>query len=201
MRLTHRKFDEAVKGQGGSKSKKSKRTTRALEVLGHIRKLYAIERSLAQSSAEQRKAARLERSAPVLADLRGWLDASKDSVPPQSLSGKALAYLDTQWDKLVRYLEDGRIPIDNNRVENAIHPFVLGRKNWLFADPPHGARASANLYRLIETAKANGLAPHAYLSHVVAKLPEARTVEDFEALLPHRIPAAHLPPEVNDAVR
>jgi transposase len=196
-----RKFDEAVKGQGGHKSRKSKRTTRALQALGYIRKLYAIERSLAQSSAEQRKAARLQRATPVLADLRGWLEASRDSVPPQSLTGKALAYLDTQWDKLVRYLEDGRIPIDNNAVENAIRPFVLGRKNWLFADTPHGARASANLYSLIETAKANGLEPHAYLSHVAAKLPEARTVEDFEALLPHRIPAAHLPPEVNDAVR
>jgi transposase len=196
-----RKFDEALKGQGGRKSKKSKRTTRALQALGYIRKLYAIERSLDQSSPEQRKAARLERSAPVLADLRSWLDASGDSVPPQSLTGKALAYLDAQWDKLVRYLEDGSIPIDNNRVENAIRPFVLGRKNWLFADTPQGARASANLYSLIETAKANGIEPHAYLSHVAAKLPEARTVEDFEALLPHRIPVAHLPHHVNDAVR
>jgi transposase len=197
-----RKFDEAVKGQGrsGKSPKKSKRETKALQALGYIRKLYAIERSQAQSSAEQRKAVRLERSVPVLADLRGWLDASKDSVPPQSLTGKALAYLDTQWDKLVRYLEDGRIPIDNNQVENAIRPFVVGRKNWLFADTPQGARASANLYSLVETARANGLEPHAYLSHVAEKLCEAQTLQDFEALLPHRIPLAHLPPDINDVV-
>jgi len=121
-------------------------------------------------------------------------------VPPKSLTGKALAYLDAQWDKLGRYLEDGCIPIDNNRVENAIRPFVVGRKNWLFADTPGGARASANLYSLIETAKANGLEPHAYLTHLAARLPKARTVEHFEALLPHRIHADHLPSRVNDGV-
>ena len=111
-----------------------------------------------------------------------------------------LAYLDTQWDKLVRYLEDGRIPIDNNAVENAIRPFVLGRKNWLFSDTPHGARASANLYSLIETAKANGLEPFAYLRHVFAELPGATTLDEVEALLPRQIDperlqaASHLNP-------
>jgi len=79
------------------------------------------------------------------------------------MTGKALTYLHNQWPKLIRYLDDGRLSIDNNRVENAIRPFVIGRRNWLFSDTVRGAQSSANLYSLIETAKANGLAPYAYL--------------------------------------
>ena len=113
-------------------------------------------------------------------------------MPPQSLTGKALAYLDGQWPKLVRVLEDGRIPLDTNGVENAIRPFVVGRKNWLFADTVRGAEASANLYSVIETAKRSGLEPFAYLRHVLAALPKATTVEELEGLLPRRIDPAHL---------
>ena len=83
--------------------------------------------------------------------------------PPGSLLGKALHYLDAQWPKLIRYVENGAWPIDNNLCENAIRPFVVGRRNWLFADTVGGAHASANLYSLIETCKANGVDPYRYL--------------------------------------
>ena len=108
---------------------------------------------------------------------------------PSSPLGKALAYLDHHWLGLVRYCEDGRLEIDNNRCENALRPFVTGRKNWLFSDTVKGAQASANLYSLIETAKANQLEPYAYLRRVFTLLPQATTLADIEALLPWALTA------------
>ena len=108
-------------------------------------------------------------------------------MPPQSLTGKALVYLGGQWPKLIRVLEDGRLPLDTNPVENAIRPFVVGRKNWLFADTVRGAQASANLYSLIETAKVNGLEPFAYLRYVLTELPAATTLDEVEVLLPRHV--------------
>jgi hypothetical protein len=107
-------------------------------------------------------------------------------VVPRSLTGEALAYLDGQWPKLVRVFEYSQAPLDTNAVENAIRPFAVGRKNWMFADTVRGAEASANLYSLIETAKANGLEPWTYLQRVFTELPKAGTLEDVEALLPDR---------------
>ncbi len=92
--------------------------------------------------------------------------------------------MDRYWSKLTGYTADGRLPIDNNRAENAIRPFVIGRKNWLFSDTPRGAHASALIYSLVETAKANGLEPYAWLSHVLTQLPRVQTVAEIEALLP-----------------
>ena len=101
----------------------------------------------------------------------------------------ALGNTDTlkQWDRLVRYLEDGRLRPDNNLAENAIRPFVVGRKNWLFSGHPNGAKASAALYSLIETAKANDLEPYAYLRYLFDKLPLANSEDDYRALLPNRL--------------
>ena len=101
-------------------------------------------------------------------------------------------YLNNEWDKLVRYLDDGRLAIDNNLAENAIRPFVIGRKNWLFSASVAGVKSSANLYSLIETAKANGLEPYAYLRYIYTQLPSAQTVEDIEALLPGNVTAEHI---------
>lgn len=101
--------------------------------------------------------------------------------------GKALHYLDTQWHCLVRYLDDGAYPIDNNQGENAIRPFIVGRKNWLFANSQAGTKASANLYSLIETAKANGLNPYEYLKTAFKELPNAQSVEAIETLLPWNV--------------
>ena len=105
-------------------------------------------------------------------------------VPPGSLFGKALHYLNAQWPKLIRYIEDGRIPIDTNLVENAIRPFALGRQNWLFSASPKGAVASARLFSLIETCKASRIESYRYLHDVFTVLPQARTVDDYEQLLP-----------------
>ena len=174
-----RKFDEAVKAQG-----KKKRTGRAWRALSLIQKLYRIEREAHEMTPAQRLAQRQDRSCPIIDELRTWLDETLPQVPPTSTTGKALYYLNEQWSKLIRYLEDGRLEIDNNRVENAIRPFVVGRKNWLFSDSVTGVKASANLYSLIETAKANGLEPYAYLRYVFTELPKADTVEAIEALLP-----------------
>ena len=94
----------------------------------------------------------------------------------------------------MRYLDDGRVEISNVLCENAIRPFVIGRKNWLFSDTPAGAHASAKLYSLIETAKAGGIEPYAYLRHIFEKLPQATTRADIEALLPWNIQPAALKP-------
>jgi hypothetical protein len=92
-----------------------------------------------------------------------------------------------QWPKLIRFVDNGHWPLDTNPVENAIRPFVVGRKGWLFADTVGGANASANLYSLIETAKANGIEPYRYLVALFKKLPPAQTADDYEALLPWNI--------------
>ena len=147
---------------------------------------------LIESVADERWRARHERSRPVMEKLRAWLMDAIPRVPPQSLTGKALGYLDNQWPKLVRVLDDGRVPLDTNGVENAIRPFVIGRKNWLFAATVRGAEASANLYSVIETAKRSGLEPFAYLRHVLAELPRATTLADIEAILPRHVDPGRL---------
>ena len=103
---------------------------------------------------------------------------------PKGLLGKAISYAMNQWDRLVRYTEQGFAKPDNNNAENAIRPFVVGRKNWLFSGNPEGARASAALFSLIETAKANELEPYNYLRYLFERLPVAETTEDFKSLLP-----------------
>lgn len=104
-------------------------------------------------------------------------------MPPRSALGKAMNYAHELWPKLIVYVEDARLRIDNNPTENAIQPFVIGRKNLLF-DSIGGANASANLYSLIETAKANGIEPYACLRTVVIGLRQATSVDEVEALLP-----------------
>ena len=105
-------------------------------------------------------------------------------MPPSLALGKALAYLDKYWDRLTRYTERGDLPIDNNPCEGATRPFVVGRKGGVFSDTLAGAHASALIYSLVETAQANGREPYTWLRRVLRELPEARTVEDYEALLP-----------------
>jgi len=103
------------------------------------------------------------------------------------LLGKAIGYALNQWERLLVYLEDPIVTPDNNMAENGIRPFVLGRKNWLFSGTPKGAEASAMLYSLIETAKANNCEPYSYLRHIFEHLPRAHTLADYEALLPWNV--------------
>ena len=182
MAHARRKFTEAVKAQ-----RKNKRQGIAPRGLVLIQKLYRVEKQAKGLSAKDRHQYRQQHAAPILEWLRIWLDESLPKVPPGTLAGKALHYLHNQWPKLIRYLEDGRLAIDNNLAENAIRPFVVGRKNWLFSASVRGVKASANLYSLIETAKANGLEPYAYLRYLYTELPRAESVEAIEALLPGNI--------------
>ena len=178
-----RKFDEAIKAQGLLGPAKRKASLAGAAML-MIQQLYRIERETRVLSAEERQRVRQERAKLLLEDIRAWLDTHLPIVPPSSALGKAMNYAHKQWLKLIAYVEDGRLRIDNNLTENAIRPFVIGRKNWLFCDTVAGANASANLYSLIETAKANGVEPYAYLRTVFTELPQATSVEEIEALLP-----------------
>jgi hypothetical protein len=153
-----------------------------------IGELYNVEAKVDKGTPlDLRLRLRHEHSAPIIRRIETLLVANLPTVAPQSLLGKALHYLQSQWPKLIRFLEDARYPLDNNAAENALRPFVVGRKNWLFADSVKGAQASANLYSLIETAKANGLEPYRYLAHLFRALPYAETVEHLEALLPWNV--------------
>jgi transposase len=122
----------------------------------------------------------------VLNQFKQWLDEKTPLVPPKSLLGKAITYTLGNWYRLIIYVEDGRLKPDNNAAENALRPFVVGRKNWLFAGHPRGADASAVFFSLIETAKANGLEPYAYLKYVFEQLP-VTDEKDYGWLLPSNI--------------
>ena len=181
-----RRFIDAVKAQHAIAGQERGLAPQALLI---IRKLYAIEKLArdAKMTAEQRHTLRQEKARPIWAELRAWLDRNLGAAPPHTYTGKAINYLAADWPRLVRYLDDGRVEISNVLCENAIRPFVIGRKNWLFSDTPAGAHASAKLYSIIETAKANGIEPYAYLRLIFAGLPQAITLADVEALLPWNI--------------
>jgi transposase len=176
-----RKFEAVIKAQG--KNRKSRSADVALH---YIKGLYRLEKEarLAKLTPQEIFDLRLKKAQPILDDFYKWLSKKSLQTPPKGLLGKAVGYTLKQWDRLVGYLQDGTLQPDNNGAENAIRPFVLGRKNWLFAGTPKGAEASALLYSLIETAKANKLEPYAYLRYVFTKIPTALTLEGYEALLP-----------------
>jgi transposase len=180
-----RRFVDAAKLQ--PKGKKGL----ADEAIAMIGELYRVERDAAGLDDEARWQMRQQRSRPQLDALRTWLDRVRPGVPPKLALGQALAYMDSYWSKLVRFVERGDLPIDNNRAENAIRPFVIGRKNWLFSNTQAGAHASAVLYSLFETAKANGREPYLWLRHVLERIPNAKTADDFDALLPWNLHPLH----------
>lgn len=176
MAHARRKFVEATKGR--------KNTAAAHQMVALIGKLYGIERRIKAFTAEEKKTVRQEEAKPILEAIKEWLDQKAPKVLPKSPLGKAIHYTLGLWPRLILYIEDGDIDIDNNKTENAIRPFVIGRKGFLFSGSPRGARASAMLYSLIESAKANGLEPRAYLAHVFEHLPMAKTEQAITALLP-----------------
>ncbi len=173
-----RRFVEATRVQP-----KGKRG-RADEAVNLIGKLYRVECEHKDATPEVRHLARQSTSVAVLAELHAWMLKTTPLVTPKSALGTALAYMGNLWPQLTRYTERGDLPIDNNRCENAIRPFVVGRKAWLFSDTPAGAHASAVIYSLVQTAKANGLEPYTWLRRVLRDLPAAKTAEEVEALLP-----------------
>ncbi|MBF0555440.1 MAG: IS66 family transposase [Nitrospirae bacterium] len=180
-----RKFVEAIEAQP-----KNKRRRGSGEVaLEYISKLYEIEKRAGQWCLSEGEIYRIrqEEAKPILKEFHVWLEQRVQATPPKGLLGKAIGYTLNQWDKLERYIQDGRLRPDNNLAENAIRPFVVGRKNWLFSGHPRGAGASAALYSLIETAKANKLEPYRYLRYIFEKLPYAQNEYDYKKLLPQYI--------------
>lgn len=176
MAHARRKFMDAKKAQPKGK------TGKADKAIALIQKLYRIEIEIKSKVASEKYRLRQEKTLPLLNSFKVWLDESALQVPPKTALGKAIGYTIRQWHKLIRYLEDGYLNIDNNRAERAIKPFVIGRKNWLFSYTASGAKASAILYSLIETAKANGIIPFDYLNWLLDELP--KNPENIDALLP-----------------
>ena len=178
-----RKFKEAQIAQQKIVQGQSKADVALIK----IGKLYEIEREIKELPAKKKFSQRQKRSLPVLRDLKRWGDNNRGKFPKDSLMSKALVYMNNQWLKLIRYCDDGALSISNILAENAIRPFVTGRKAWLFADTPKGAYASGVFYSFIETAKANGIEPYEYLYHIFRESPYADTVEKVEALLPWNV--------------
>jgi hypothetical protein len=169
-----------------------------MAIRDHIGKIYGVEREIETQrerreragkewTLEETHAIRQQKSAPIMAGFKRWLEDLAPGVAPKSALGKAIGYCINQWDKLVRFVDHPDVPPDNNRVENEIRPFALGRRVWLFCDTQLGARASANLYSMVGTCRANGIEPHAYLTYLYTELPKATTAEHLEALLPWNV--------------
>jgi transposase len=189
-----RRFDEVFKAAGLNPKAPLPRgkpppaaVRKAAKALQLMKTLFAIEHRIRERLPEERVPVRQAESRPVVEALRAWLDATRPTVTPKSKLGQALAYLDGQWSRLVVFLDHGEVEMTNNAAEQAIRPFAVGRKNWLFSDTQGGAKASANLYSLLMTAKANGLEPYGYLRHLFERLPEATDIGDFEQLLPWNV--------------
>ncbi|MDQ0111947.1 IS66 family transposase [Paenibacillus harenae] len=178
-----RKYDEALKA--APPATRGNKDSVASQGLAYCNALFAIERELKDASPEERYAERKKRSLPILEAYSVWLKQQRSQTLPKSLVGKAIAYSLNQWEKWTAFLKDGRLEIDNNRSERSIKPFVIGRKNWLFANTPRGAKASAAIYSVIETAKENGLLPFQYLKYLFEQLPQLPDSQNPEALEPY----------------
>lgn len=178
-----RNFTEALRALPESAATTS---VKAKEGLAFCNKLFNIERDLKDVSPEERYEKRLERSQPVLDAFLAWLKEQTPRVLPKSALGKAIKYCHNQWEKLEAFLKDGRLEIDNNRAERSIKPFVIGRKAWMFSNTAKGAKSSATIYSVVESAKENGLNPYKYLNYLFEELPNMDTTdkEQLAKLLP-----------------
>lgn len=178
-----RKFTDALKAVPDETSITHLSATKGLNFCN---KLYHIEKKLKNLTPEERYKKRLEESKEVLDAFYLWLQKVKNQALPKSSFGTAIGYSLRQWDKISKFLEDGHLSIDNNKAERAIRPFVVGRKNFLFSNTPKGATASARIYSVIETAKANGLSPYYYLKYLFETLPniDLDAQDTFDQLLP-----------------
>jgi len=161
----------------------------AHQAVEKIKRLYAIEAKIKEKGLlpDQVKCYREQYAKPQLDDLKKWLDELKPKALPKGPLGRAITYALNHWPELSRYLEDGRLEIDNNACERAIKPFTVGRKNWLFVGNVRGANAAATLYSLIETAKANGIDSYLYLAYVLEMIPKLEA-HQLHQLLPWNCP-------------
>ena len=180
-----RKFDEAVKSLPKGKSKGSS----ASQGLTYCNLLFGIEQEIADKTVEERYEERLKQAKPVLDAMFAW--ANSRTAAPKSALGKAFHYLKEQWPYLTNYLKDGRLEISNNRAERSIKPFVIDRKNFLFANTPKGAADSAVMFSLIQTAIENSLDPYKYLTWMlkIARDADLSLEDTIQTLLPWNAPA------------
>jgi transposase len=178
----------------------SSRTLANAAMVDYIRPVYQVEeriKALREEYAargevlplEAVRALRQEKSKLILEKFKAWVDDLLPGTPPNSALGKALGYTSRQWPKLVRHLDHAEMPVDNNYIERQIKSYATGRRAWLFAYDAAGAQASANLYSLVMTCRANEIEPYAYLNYLFEHLPAASTVEQIEALLPWNLKA------------
>ena len=158
--------------------------SRADYVLAQIQKLYAIEREAKEQglSFDQVRILRLHKAVPLLDELKTWLIENYKAVLPSSVIGKAIAYNLSLWDKLIIYVQDGRLQPDNNSVENSVRPLRLGRKNWMFAGSHEGARRGAMLYSFMGSCKMNGINPQEWLMDVLERIPTHKANQIHELL-------------------
>lgn len=162
------------------------------EALQHFAALYEIEdvARMQKLDADGRRRLRQQRSRPLAETFKLWLTRKRSEVPDGSATAKALDYSLRRWIALVRYIDDGDLPIDNNHIENRIRPVALGRNNWLFAGSLRAGRRAAAVMTLVQSAKLNDVDPYAYLANVLERLP-TQPASQLEDLLPHRWNAAH----------
>jgi len=186
MAHCRRYFHEALQALPKDQRGPDQLPARFIDLIGKLYHIEAIARR-DKLDADALKQLRQDRSVPVLGEIEALLLRHLHSVLPGSLLGKALHYAASQWSKLARFVEDPNYPLDNNVCENAIRPFCVGRRNWLFSDTVGGANASANLYSLLQTCMANGIDGYQYLRELLVALPRAKIVDDYEALLPWRL--------------
>ena len=156
---------------------------RAGYVLEQLKALYAIERTVRGEAPSVRRRVREREAKPLLDALKTWLEANGGL--PRSVWGQAVRYTLTRWAKLVRYIEDGRVDIDNNAVERAIRPIAVGRKNYLFAGSHAAAQRAAVIHSLLGTCKLHGIHPQDWLSDVLSRIP-THPNKRISELLPHR---------------
>ena len=171
-----RKFHEALKND----------KAKAEKALGLFRDIYMEERKIkkqAKDDFEQRKKLREENIKPLLEQIREWITEEQFNVLPKSLIGKAMSYFTNQYPKLQAIFEDARIELDNNRIENAIRPLALGRKNYLFADSHRAAQNAAMIYSFLGSCKMQNINPRLWLQHTLEKIPD-HSIQKLDQLLP-----------------
>jgi transposase len=157
----------------------------AQSALEQLARIYEIERETKEFSAEERMDVRRERTKPLLDALHEWMTLQRRKVPDGSTTAKALDYSLKRWAALIRFADDGQLPVDNNWIENQIRPIAIGRNNWLFAGSLRAGKRAAAVMSLIQSARMNGHDPYAYLSDVLARLPTQKS-NKIDELLPHR---------------
>lgn len=162
----------------------TKPTALTTDLLARIACLYAIEDEIRGAPPDVRRRRRLEQTAPLIDALRSALDDALRRLSPKSETAKAIAYGRKRWAALARFLDDGRLEIDNNIAERAMRSIAIGRKNWLFAGSKAGGERAAAIYTIIETCKLNGVEPQAYIADVIAKVAGDWPASRWDELLP-----------------